>query len=93
MSSPFRARDLRDAPFILVILLSAGGICYSAIRPEHWLRGVGCVGLAMMMAAGLRLLLTDRQSGLLAIRRRPFDVVCYALLGMAILGVGILLPH
>lgn len=93
MASDFRTRDLRDAPFVLVIMISAAGICYSAIRPEHWLRGVGCVGLAMMVAAGLRLLLTDRQSGLLAIRRRPFDVVCYVLLGVAILGVGILLPH
>ncbi|MGI8881107.1 MAG: DUF3017 domain-containing protein [Jatrophihabitans sp.] len=93
MTTDFRTRDLRDAPFVLVILISAAGIGYSAIRPEHWLRGVGCVGLAMMVAAGFRLLLTDRQSGLLAIRRRPFDVVCYLLLGGAILGVGILLPH
>ena len=85
--------DLRDAPFVVVLLLTAAGVAYSVRRPEHWLRGVGVVGVAMLLAALLRFVLTDRQAGLLAIRRRPFDVGCYALLGCAILGVGVLLRH
>jgi Protein of unknown function (DUF3017) len=89
----FRTRNLRDTPFVAVLVIAAAGITYSALRPEHWLRGVGVVGVALFLAAALRFVLTDRQAGLLAIRRRPFDVICYAALGSAILGVGVLLPH
>ena len=93
MDSRLRTADLKDSPFILVLVLAAAGIVYSAVHPQHWLRGVGVVGVALLLAACFRFVLTDRQAGLLAIRRRPFDVVCYAMLGGAILGVGALLPH
>ena len=93
MDSRLRTADLKDIPFVVVLVLAASGIVYSAVRPEHWLRGVGVVGVALLLAALLRWVLTDRQAGLLAIRRRPFDVVCYAVLGATILGVGALLPH
>ena len=52
---------------------------------------LGGLGVAILSTSSG--LLTDRQAGLLAIRRRPFDVSCYTLLGAAILGVGLLLPH
>ena len=93
LSDRFRTRDLRDAPYIVVVLVAAAGIAYSSIQPQHWLRGVGVVAVAMFLGGALRSLLTDRQAGLLAVRRRPFDVLCYVLLGAAILGIGVLLPH
>jgi len=93
MDPRLRTADLKDIPFVVVLVVAAAGIGYSAVRPHHWLRGVGVVGVALLLAALFRFVLTDRQAGLLAIRRRPFDVVCYALLGSAILGVGALLPH
>ena len=93
MTTDFRTRDLRDVPYLSVLVLAAGGIGYSSIRPEHWLRGVGVVALAMFVGGTLRAVLTDRQAGLLAVRRRRFDVLCYLLLGAAILGIGLLLPH
>jgi hypothetical protein len=89
----FRTRDLRDTPFIAVLLLAAGGVAYSAYEPTHWLRGIEVVALAMLLGATLRALLTERQAGLLAIRHRGFDVSCYFVLGAGIVGIGLLLPH
>jgi hypothetical protein len=86
----FRTRDLRDAPFILVLLFAAGGVAFSTF---HWRRGVEVVGLAVVLGGVLRAALTERQAGLLAVRHRNFDVFCYVGLGVAVVVVGLLLPH
>lgn len=86
----FRTRDLRDAPFILVLVVAAAGLAFSTF---HWRRGVEVVGLAVVLGAVLRAVLTERQAGLLAVRHRGFDVSCYLALGAAVIIVGLLLPH
>jgi Protein of unknown function (DUF3017) len=86
----FRTRDLRDSPFIFVLVVAAAGIAFSAF---HWRRGVEVVGLAVVLGGVLRAVVTERQAGLLAVRHRGFDVVCYVALGAAIMIVGLLLPH
>jgi Protein of unknown function (DUF3017) len=86
----FRTRDLRDAPFILVLVIAAGGLAFSTF---HWRRGVEVVGLAVVLGGVLRAVLTERQAGLLAVRHRNFDVSCYLALGVAVIVVGLLLPH
>jgi hypothetical protein len=86
----FRTRDLRDAPFILVLLVAAGGVAFSTF---HWRRGVEVIGLAVVLGGVLRALLTERQAGLLAIRHRGFDVFCYLALGLAVMITGLLLPN
>jgi hypothetical protein len=89
----FRTRDLHGLPFALVFLVAASGVGFAVVRSDHWLRGVGVVGVAMLIAALLRVVLTDRQAGMLAIRRRPFDVLCYLVVAVAIIGTGLVLPH
>lgn len=86
----FRTRDLRNGPFVLVLLVAAGGLAFATF---HWRRGVEVIGLAAVLAGGLRAVVTERQAGLLAIRHRGFDVFCYLMLGAAIVVVGLLLPH
>jgi hypothetical protein len=86
----FRARDLRDTPFILVLLVAAGGVAFSTF---HWRKGVEVIALAVLLGAVLRAVLTERQAGLLAIRHRGFDVTCYLVLGGAVAAVGFFLPH
>ena len=91
MTGPaFRTRDLRDSPFILVLLCAACGIAFSTF---HWRRGVIVVGGAVLLGALLRAVLTERQAGLLAIRHRGFDVACYLGLGAAVIIVALLLPN
>lgn len=76
----------------MVCLLAAAGIGFSAWHPEHWLRGVSVVAVAMMVAAALRGTLSDTRAGMLAVRRRGFDVLCYLVLAAVIVGVGVVLP-
>ena len=44
----------------------------------HWRRGLVVIGLALVVAAVLRLLLPERRVGFLAVRSRPVDVVLMA---------------
>ena len=88
----FRAVDLRNLPMVLVLALGVTGIAYSAVVPRHWLRGVLLLAAACGIAGFLRLLLPARQAGLLAVRGRVVDVLCYAGLAAAIIGFGLALP-
>ena len=88
-----RTIDLRNLPLIVVLALAATGIGYSAAVPRHWLRGVLLLAAAMVLAGVLRLLLPARQAGLLAVRGRVVDVLCYAGGGVAIVLLGLALPR
>ena len=90
---PHPHRQLRELPYIAVLVVAAAGIGYATVVSQHWLRGVGVVGAALIGAGLLRSSLSDAQAGLLAVRQRAFDVTCYLLLGGAIIGVGLVLPH
>lgn len=87
-----RAVDLRNLPIVLVLALGATGIAYSAAVPRHWLRGVILLAAACAVAGVFRLLLPVRQAGLLAVRSRLADVVCYVGLAGAITVLGLALP-
>jgi hypothetical protein len=87
-----RALDLRNLPILLVLALGATGIAYAAAVPRHWLRGVLLLAVACGIAGVLRLLLPVRQAGLLAVRGRLTDVVCYIGLAVAIIVLGLALP-
>jgi hypothetical protein len=87
-----RALDLRNLPIVLVLALGATGIAYSAAIPRHWLRGVLLLAFACGVAGVFRLLLPVRQAGLLAVRSRLTDAVCYLGLAVAITALGLALP-
>ncbi|HEX6756779.1 MAG TPA: DUF3017 domain-containing protein [Mycobacteriales bacterium] len=88
----FRSLDLRNLPMVLVLALGTTGIAYSAVVPRHWLRGVLLLAAACGLAGLCRLLLPARQAGLLAVRGRAVDVVCYTGLAVAIVVLGLALP-
>jgi hypothetical protein len=87
-----RALDLRNLPIVLVLALSATGMAYAAAIPRHWLRGVLLLAVACAVAGLFRLLLPVRQAGLLAVRGRLADVLCYFGLAVAISVLGLALP-
>jgi DUF3017 family protein len=87
-----RTVDLRNLPLVLVLTLAGTGIGYAAAVPVHLLRGVLVLAGAMIIAGLLRLLLPARQAGLLAVRSRAFDVLCYCGTGVAIVTLGLALP-
>jgi len=77
--------DLRNLPLIVVLAVAGTGLGYAAAAPSHWLRGVLMLAVAMVLGGVLRLLLPARQAGLLAVRSRFVDVLCYAGSGIAII--------
>ena len=85
MHSPRRNRAalLEQLPFALVMLLVA--VAGLRIGQYHWRQGAAIIGGALLVAAILRAVLPGVRAGLLAIRGRPVDVLCYAGLGVLIL--------
>ena len=77
------------APFTLVLVIAAAGMV--RVLTQHWREGAVLLGGALIAAAVLRLLLPPDRVGLLAIRSRPIDVLCYAGFGvvMAVIAVTI----
>jgi DUF3017 family protein len=93
MASSFSSRDLKEIPFGVVLLIELIAVLAIAVYPEHWLRAVGGMALGMLVAGFFRLTLTDRQAGLLRVRRRTFDVTCYWGLGVLTFVIAVALPR
>ncbi len=84
--------NLHNIPVLVVLACAAGGLAYSAVIPEHWLRGVLFMAGALIIAGLFRLVLPARQAGLLVVRGRMVVVLCYAGAGAALWVVGLLIP-
>jgi hypothetical protein len=55
------------------------------VAQYHWREGAAVVGAALLVAAGLRAVLSPRRAGLLAIRGRMLDVATYGVFGLLVL--------
>jgi hypothetical protein len=88
-----RRRLQAQAPFLIVLLLVVGVFVYLTIEPGHWRRGTSALALAMLLAAALRVLVPSQRAGMLAVRGRWWDTLCYLALGVLILIVDIRLQN
>jgi len=77
---------------VVVLACAAGGLAAAVAIPEHWLRGVLFMAGALILAGAFRLALPARQAGILAVRGRMADVLCYLGVGAALWVVGLLIP-
>lgn len=59
------------------------------ITQYHWREGTVIIGLALLLAAGLRAVLPPEWTGLLGIRRRAVDVLTYGIFGLLMLAVAL----
>ncbi|GAA3245309.1 hypothetical protein GCM10017691_52300 [Pseudonocardia petroleophila] len=71
------------APTGLVLLIAAAGMV--RVLMEHWRQGGVLLGGALLVAATLRVALPPDEVGLLAIRSRVLDVVCYVVPGVVLI--------
>ena len=73
----------------LVAVIAAVGMVL--VLTQHWRRGAVLLGVALLVAAVLRMVVPPERIGLLAIRGRAIDVLCYGGLGvvMVVLAVQI----
>jgi hypothetical protein len=81
---------------VLPYLLVLGGVVAGLLVAWHGSRyagkGTALVGCALLAAALARLALPPRYAGMLASRRKTFDVLAFALLGGGLLGLALSLP-
>lgn len=78
-----RSRLVRHAPLLTVGLITA--IAMVRVLTQHWREGAALLGVALLVAAVLRVALPDDRAGLLAIRGRMIDVLCYSGFGIVII--------
>jgi hypothetical protein len=76
-----RSRLVRQAPVLAVLTIAAIGM--GRVLAQHWREGAVLLGVALFVAAALRLLLSPERAGLLAIRSRVLDVLSYSGFGLA----------
>lgn len=93
MAKEQRGRNpvLAQLPFAIVIAIVV--LAGLRIWMYHWRQGAALVAGALFVAAVLRAVLTNEQSGLLGIRGRAVDVLTYGGLGMVIFVVAITIGH
>lgn len=77
-------------PLLGVLAVVGVGVGYAALG--HWRRAALMVAGALLMGAVLRLVLSTQMAGLLAVRRRWFDVLVMAVMGLAITVVALVVP-
>jgi hypothetical protein len=69
--------------YLLILTVTAGGIVIA--YADDWRLGVRIAGGALVAAAALRLVLPQRDAGMLAVRHRLIDVVLLAGMGGALM--------
>jgi hypothetical protein len=76
--------------YLILVALTVAGLCLVAFGP--WRRGIALVGAAFVVASGSRLLLDDREAGMLRVRSRWFDVTALAGVGIALIVLAANIP-
>ena len=78
-----------QAPFLTVLAVLGFAFVFLLVAPGHWRRGVAIIAAALFVAAGLRAVLSRPTAGMLAVRARWIDLICYLSLGGMILLVDV----
>ena len=97
--TPNQSRDQGPAPGplawvpYLIVLAGAGLGIFLAMRGAKYAAlGTGLLGGSMLVAALARLVLPERDAGLLVSRRKASDALAFAVFGAAVLAVALTLP-
>lgn len=81
---------LTQWPIVVPLCGVLAGLAFALL--VAWRPGAGIVGASVAVAAVLRLLLPDRDAGLLHVRGRRFDVIALTLLSIGIIVSAIVVP-
>jgi hypothetical protein len=79
--SELRSGLARHLPMLIVLAIA--GVGMARVLTQHWREGAVLLGGSLLAAAALRMILSTERSGLLAIRSRGIDVLCYVGFGLA----------
>ncbi len=81
---------LGGAVYLGVLILVATGLAFAVAG--RWRAGVGWVGGAMILGALVRLVLRERDAGMLAVRNRYFDSALLVVIGSALCFLAATIP-
>jgi hypothetical protein len=78
--------------YLLVVAASGIGLLIVAFGP--WRRGVGVIGVALLLGALMRVFLSDNNAGMLRVRRNRWaDVLMLAGVGTALIVLASVIPN
>lgn len=86
-----RSPSVRQLPAIAVLVVAAAGLVLAAL--VDWRSGAVVLGLALLLAAGLRLTLPIRQAGWLVVRTRGLDAAVLLVLGFSLVLLATSIPE
>ena len=73
-----RSRDLARAQWPILTVAAIFALALVLVAAGFWRRGALLIGIGVGVAAGLRLLLSDEQAGLLVVRSKRLDFATMA---------------
>jgi len=77
--------------YLLVLAVTLGGL--GVVVAADWRLGIQIVGSAMIFAALVRLVLRERDAGMLAVRNRFLDAFWLVLSGAAMIVLAVTIPN
>jgi hypothetical protein len=75
------------APMVVVLSIAAVGLL--RVLTANWREGAVLLGGSLLVAAALRAVLPADRVGLLAIRSRMIDLLCYSGAGIVLVGLAL----
>ena len=89
---PFRRpQTLGGAVYIAVVAAALVGLVITAVGP--WRTGVVWIGAGLLLAAFARLVLSEREAGMLRVRRKWSDVLMLTVAGIALIVLAVIVPN
>jgi len=76
--------------YLLVLLITIAGLAVAAL--SDWRLGIRMLGGALFLASAVRVVLSPRDAGMLAVRHKALDVVLLAGLGTALIFLASSIP-
>jgi len=89
-SSERRPQTLGGAVYLVVVATALTGLAITVAGA--WRTGVVWMGLGLLIGGSARLVLPERQAGMLRVRRKPSDVVMLLLAGLALIVLAVVVP-
>ena len=89
---PNAALSVRQWPLLVVVAGVAVGLLVTWLGESTWRIGCLLIGASLLVGAVERLLLPDREAGLLQVRGKTFDVAVLAVTGAAVLVLAVVVP-
>ena len=73
-------------------VLGASVVGLGIVAAGAWRTGLSWIGVALLVASGTRLVLTERRAGMLRVRRKWSDVLMLTVAGVALIVLTIVIP-